>query len=323
MSESIYKYYFEPGAGLHQLCPGRETALLEEVQTFCGVTVTGRDNCLQLAGAAANVEQATAFFDALKKLFALRRQELDAREVELLWRTFRRRPETGTTAELERLWQHRLRVSPRKKAVLPRSEKQLEYIEQIRRCDVVFGIGPAGTGKTYLAMACAVESFLKQEVNRIILTRPARESGERLGFLPGSLEDKVSPYLRPLYDALYEMLSEDEAAGLIERNLIEVAPLAFMRGRTLNGSFIILDEAQNTTEEQMLMLLTRLGFGSKCVITGDPDQSDLPVKADSGLQRAIRKLQGIPEIGFCRFDTKDVVRHRLLEKIILSYNQQE
>ena len=323
MSREILKYSFEPQAPLRLLSAGREAEFLHNLQTGFGVEGSERGNVLSLTGEQEDLLRAQAFLDGLKKLFILRNGELDFRDVELLRRSF---PEDGSAPQgdkLDQLWQSRLLVSPRKKAVLPRSARQLEYVKMLRRCDVVFGVGPAGTGKTYLAMAAAVESFLKQEVSRIVLTRPARESGEKLGFLPGSLEDKISPYLRPLYDALYEMLSEEEASGLIERNLIEVAPLAFMRGRTLNNSFIILDEAQNTTCEQMLMLLTRLGFGSRCVITGDPDQSDLPHNEPSGLQRALDRLGDISEIGICRFDTRDVVRHHLLEKIIKNYNRAE
>ena len=198
----------------------------------------------------------------------------------------------------------------------------MEYVRAMREKEVVFGLGPAGTGKTYLAMAMAVSQFLAGECSRIVLTRPARESGENLGFLPGNLEDKIMPYLRPLYDALYDMLAVDEATALIERGAIEVAPLAFMRGRTLGGAFIILDEAQNTTPDQMLMFLTRMGFNSRCVITGDPTQSDLGPKERSGLRQAERTLGSIPEIAFCRFDTGDVVRHALLEKIINSFAQE-
>ena len=191
----------------------------------------------------------------------------------------------------------------------------------IREKDIVFGIGPAGTGKTYLAMAMAVSALLKGRFNRIILTRPAKEAGENLGFLPGNLEEKILPYLRPLYDALYDMIPFEDASSLIERNIIEVAPLAFMRGRTLNSAFIILDEAQNTTEEQMLMFLTRLGYDSQCVITGDPTQNDLARHERSGLIHAEKTLQEIPEIAFCKFTSRDVVRHALVEKIINAYQQ--
>ena len=218
---------------------------------------------------------------------------------------------------------HRKLISSLTIQELPRSKRQLEYLNAMRRNEVVFGIGPAGTGKTYLAMAMAVSMFLKGDVSRIVLTRPARESGERLGFLPGTLEEKVSPYLRPLYDALYEMLGFEEAQDLIARNVIEVAPLAFMRGRTLNNSFIILDEAQNTTPEQMLMFLTRMGFGSRCVITGDPSQSDLGERERSGLRKAIATLRELDELKFIFFNTSDVVRHSLLEKIINAYNKTE
>lgn len=191
----------------------------------------------------------------------------------------------------------------------------------MREKDIVFGIGPAGTGKTYLAMAMAVSELLAGNFSRIILTRPAREAGENLGFLPGNLEEKIMPYLRPLYDALYDMLEFEEASLLIEKNVIEVAPLAFMRGRTLNNAYIILDEAQNTTDDQMLMFLTRLGFDSKCVITGDPFQTDLDKRQTSGLLHATKALTDVDEIAVCNFTTKDVVRHALVEKIITAYQK--
>jgi phosphate starvation-inducible PhoH-like protein len=210
-------------------------------------------------------------------------------------------------------------ITSKKRPVMPKSLAQKEYIDAIRSSDMVFGIGPAGTGKTYLAMAMAVAALLKGLVNRIILTRPAVEAGEALGFLPGDLSEKVDPYLRPLYDALHDMMRFEKVANLIEQGVIEVAPLAFMRGRTLNDSFIILDEAQNTTSEQMKMFLTRIGFSSKAVITGDITQIDLPVEKPSGLVEAKNILQGIDGIRIVFFSKKDVVRHGLVQKIIKAY----
>ena len=210
-------------------------------------------------------------------------------------------------------------ITSKKRPVIPKSQTQKEYIDAIRSSDMVFGVGPAGTGKTYLAMAMAVAAFSKGKVDRIILTRPAVEAGEALGFLPGDLAQKVDPYLRPLYDALHDMMQFEEVSNLIERGVIEVAPLAFMRGRTLNDSFVILDEAQNTTSEQMKMFLTRIGFSSKAVITGDITQIDLPVGKPSGLVEAKDILQGIEGIKFIFFSKKDVVRHGLVQKIIKAY----
>ncbi len=210
-------------------------------------------------------------------------------------------------------------ITSKKRPVIPKSRTQKEYIDAIRSFDMVFGIGPAGTGKTYLAMAMAVAAFSKGKVNRIILTRPAVEAGEALGFLPGDLAQKVDPYLRPLYDALHDMMQFEKVSNLIERGVIEVAPLAFMRGRTLNDSFVILDEAQNTTPEQMKMFLTRIGFSSKAVITGDITQIDLPVEKTSGLVEAQDILQGIKGIKFIFFSKIDVVRHGLVQKIIEAY----
>ena len=281
--------------------------------------LVARENWVQISGEEDAVARASAFFDELSHFYQIRRKQLETRDFEFLCRSFRDRSE----GDIRELMKERIDVSPKKREVLPRSRRQLEYVRAIRRLDVVFGIGPAGTGKTYLAMALAVSEFLKGNVSRIVLTRPARESGENLGFLPGSLEEKIMPYLRPLYDALYDMMSFDEVSALIERGVIEVAPLAFMRGRTLNNAFIILDEAQNTTVEQMLMFLTRMGFNSRCVITGDPSQSDLTGRERSGLLHAIDTLRSVEEIGFVFFDTRDVVRHALLEKIILAYNGTE
>jgi phosphate starvation-inducible PhoH-like protein len=208
-----------------------------------------------------------------------------------------------------------------KKILAPKSVNQRRYLEAIERNDLVFGIGPAGTGKTYLAVAMAVSALINKQVARIILTRPAVEAGERLGFLPGTLQEKVDPYLRPLYDALYDMLESDRVEKLLERNVIEVAPIAFMRGRTLNDSFIILDEAQNSTAEQMKMVITRQGFNSKMVVNGDITQVDLPNGRRSGLADAIDVLRGVEGISFVYFDEKDVVRHTLVQRIVKAYEK--
>ena len=216
-----------------------------------------------------------------------------------------------------------LKGAPRtsgKRQVMPKSVNQRKYLEAIDQHDIVFGIGPAGTGKTYLAMAQAVSSLLAKRISRIILARPAVEAGEKLGFLPGDLQEKVNPYLRPLYDALYDMLDVERAERLIERGTVEVAPIAFMRGRTLNDAFVILDEAQNTTSEQMKMFLTRLGFGSKAVITGDITQIDLPTGRTSGLVEAMKVVGNIEGIAFIHFDEKDVVRHSLVQQIVKAYD---
>jgi phosphate starvation-inducible PhoH-like protein len=209
-----------------------------------------------------------------------------------------------------------------KKQVAPKSANQRRYIEAIQNSDVVFGIGPAGTGKSYLAVAMAVQALTQKQVSRIILARPAVEAGERLGFLPGDLQEKVDPYLRPLYDALFDLMDAERVAKMLEKRIIEVAPLAFMRGRTLGDAFIILDEAQNTTSEQMKMALTRIGFGSKAVITGDVTQIDLPTGKRSGLIEAERILSGVEGIDFVYFTDKDVVRHRLVQQIIKAYESQ-
>lgn len=214
-------------------------------------------------------------------------------------------------------------IKTRRGMVKARGKHQQEYLRRVMTHDINFGVGPAGTGKTYLAVACAVEALERDFCRRIVLVRPAVEAGEKLGFLPGDLSQKVDPYLRPLYDALYEMLGFERVAKLIERNVIEIAPLAYMRGRTLNESFIILDEAQNTTKEQMKMFLTRLGYSSTAVITGDVTQVDLPRGQTSGLKNAIEVLEGIDGIGFTFFDANDVVRHNLVQKVIVAYDKAE
>jgi len=224
---------------------------------------------------------------------------------------------------LKDIFLDKIYITSTKRSITPKSTSQKDYIDAIRNYDIVFGIGPAGTGKTYLAMAMAVAALSEKKVNRIILTRPAVEAGEALGFLPGDLADKVDPYLRPLYDALHDMMRFEKVSALLQKGIIEVAPLAFMRGRTLNDSFVILDEAQNTTSEQMKMFLTRIGFSSKAVITGDITQIDLPVGRPSGLIEAKNILQGIKGIKMVFFSKKDVVRHKLVQEIINAYEQLE
>lgn len=222
---------------------------------------------------------------------------------------------------LRELFPRRIVVRTPIREVVPRSPNQIRYLQQIERSDLVFGIGPAGTGKTYLAVAMAISMLLRKAVRRIILARPAVEAGEKLGFLPGDMQEKVNPYLRPLYDALYDMLDAEKVQRLIDRGVIEVAPIAFMRGRTLSNSFIIMDEAQNSTSEQMKMFLTRIGLNSKTVVTGDVTQVDLPAGQRSGLIESARILKHIGDISFCHFDHRDVVRHRLVQLIIQAYEK--
>ena len=228
-----------------------------------------------------------------------------------------------TDKSMDELYKDQIYIPPSRKVITPKTATQKLYVESIRGHDIVIGIGPAGTGKTYLAMAMALSSYFNKEVSRIILTRPAIEAGEKLGFLPGTMYDKVNPYLRPLYDALYDMVDMERAARLIEKGVIEIAPLAFMRGRTLNDAFVILDEAQNTASEQMKMFLTRLGFSSKTVVTGDVTQIDLPEKRSSGLIEVQTVLKGVKGIEFVYFSEKDVVRHPLVQKIIKAYEKAE
>jgi len=214
-------------------------------------------------------------------------------------------------------------IQTREKLVRPRGTNQVGYMKSIRDHDLAFGIGPAGTGKTYLAVASAIDALESERVRRIVLVRPAVEAGERLGFLPGDVSQKIDPYLRPMYDALYDMMGAEQVTGLIERNVIEIAPLAFMRGRSLNESFIILDEAQNTSAEQMKMFLTRIGFGSSAVVTGDITQIDLPNRQESGLKNAMKILEGVSGIAFTFFTPKDVVRHPLVQRIVEAYESDD
>ena len=286
-------------------------------KTF-GVTAVARDLWLKLEGAAAPVEAAGAFLEGLRRArnagLALNGHMVDYARTAYA---------EGKGAEVDRLLGLRIDVAPGRAPVFPRTFGQATFLETIRTSELTFGLGPAGTGKTWLAMAMAVSALLKNEVSRIILTRPAVEAGEALGFLPGDLQQKILPYLRPLYDALYEMMPAEEVPGLVERGVIEVAPLAYMRGRTLNRAFVILDEAQNTTREQMLMFLTRLGFGSKAVVNGDLTQVDLPAHKMPGLLEAEFLLRKVPGVGVVRLTAADVVRHPLVQRIIEAYKGRE
>ena len=282
-----------------------------------GVRLTARDTWVQIEGPDAAVASSVRFFETVRRA---RSNGAVLREhgIRYALRAFNQ----GRADDLDRLLACRIEVGAAKPPVFPRTFGQYRYVEAIRANDFTFGIGPAGTGKTYLAMAMAVSTLLTGEVSRIILTRPAIEAGESLGFLPGDMYQKVLPYLRPLRDALYDMMPVEDVERHTERGVIEVAPLAYMRGRTLNHAFVILDEAQNTTQEQMLMFLTRLGFDSKCVITGDLTQIDLPPRRVSGLVEARRTLGGIEGIAINELDDSDVVRHELVQKIIQAYRRQ-
>lgn len=268
-----------------------------------------------MIGQSKNVEKAIEFINELYKNFKIGKT-LDKQSItyaiELL--------NEGNKDQIEEL-EDTIAVTKKGREVKPKTIGQKHYINLIRNNDITLGVGPAGTGKTYLAVAMAVRAFKKDEISRIILTRPAVEAGESLGFLPGDMKDKVDPYLRPLYDALFDMLGDEKCAKYIERGIIEVAPLAFMRGRTLDNAFIILDEAQNTTPEQMKMFLTRLGFESKAVVTGDLTQIDLPNKYKSGLIQAMDVLKDVDGVGINKFTEKDVVRHELVQRIIKAYEK--
>ena len=283
-----------------------------------GVTTRLREDCLEIEGLEPAVERAESILEDYAALVT-EGQTFNNGDLHDYLRVV-----TGDPAlTLRGLVASGRQRSFGKKTVTPKSMNQRVYLDAIERHDLVFGIGPAGTGKTYLAVAMAVASLISKKVSRIILTRPALEAGEKLGFLPGTLQEKIDPYLRPLYDALYEMLESEKVEKFLERNVIEVAPIAFMRGRTLNDSFIILDEAQNSTPEQMKMVLTRQGFNSKMVVTGDVTQTDLPAGRRSGLVEASEVLRGIGEIKFIHFDESDVVRHSLVQKIIRAYEKHD
>ena len=283
-----------------------------------GVSVVFRGTDIKVSGDAEKVMTCTRCIEGLLKMVESG-EELSAQNIRYMMSLV----EEGREQEAETLGKDVICITAKGKPLKPKTLGQQKYVEAIRKNTITMGIGPAGTGKTYLAVAMAVKAFRAQEVNRIVLTRPAVEAGEKLGFLPGDLQNKVDPYLRPLYDALFEMLGADAYAKYLERGNIEVAPLAYMRGRTLDDSFIILDEAQNTSREQMKMFLTRIGFGSHVVITGDVTQIDLPSDKPSGLKEAIRILDRIDDIAICRLTGADVVRHALVQKIIAAYEQDD
>jgi len=280
------------------------------------VTIDLRSDAIEIGGSPENVEQVTrifADFEALRKSGVT----LQNGERKGMLKLVIADPAVTLKSLVDSGKQRSAGV---KRMVQPRSPNQRKYVEAIEQADMIFGLGPAGTGKTYLAVAMAVSALMAKKVSRIILVRPAVEAGERLGFLPGSLQEKVDPYLRPLYDALYDLLDQAKVDNLLERNVIEVAPLAFMRGRTLSDAFIIMDEAQNTTMEQMKMFVTRMGNGSKAVITGDLTQIDLPNPKKSGLFEALHVLEGVEGIRFCHFEEVDVVRHHLVQRIVRAYD---
>ena len=295
---------------LVELC-GPLDAHLHQIESRLGVEVRRRGNRFQIIGLPGAAQRAEA---VIKDLYArAQREPVDSERVHIALQ------ELGMEVNDADVGGGELKVNTARGTVRARGANQTEYLQNIRTHDLTFGIGPAGTGKTYLAVACAVEALHSERVRRIVLVRPAVEAGERLGFLPGDLTQKVDPYLRPMYDALYEMMGFERVAKSIERNVIEIAPLAFMRGRSLNDSFVILDEAQNTTNEQMKMFLTRIGFGSKAVVTGDITQVDLPNTKQSGLRTVIDILHGVRGIAFTMFSSRDVVRHPLVQRIVQAY----
>lgn len=291
---------------------------IRRIEKKLGVELNTRGNLVTISGDQEKAEAAKSLILGLYELMG-KGYQLYPHDFEYAVRMIL----SDKDVDLSGIFMDTVYVSFRKKIIAPKSVAQKRYVDAIRRSDIVFGIGPAGTGKTYLAMAMAVAALVSKQVDRIILTRPAVEAGEKLGFLPGDLAAKVDPYLRPLYDALHDMIDYERAQKLLERGAIEVAPLAFMRGRTLNDSFVILDEAQNTTIEQMKMLLTRLGFGSKAVITGDITQIDLPLAKPSGLVEVQKILQDIEGIDFVVFSEADVVRHPLVQQVIKAYEKME
>ena len=303
---------------LANLC-GQFDEHLRQIERRLDVEIASRGNRFRITGQPGAAE---AGGDVLLSLFELTGSErIDAERVHMLLQETAMKDDAVEVAGADAGEDVAADVSvqTRHKLIRPRGANQTAYMRNIQEHDLAFGIGPAGTGKTYLAVACAIDALEQEHVRRIVLVRPAVEAGERLGFLPGDMSQKVDPYLRPMYDALYDMMGAERVTRLIERNVIEIAPLAFMRGRSLNESFVILDEAQNTSVEQMKMFLTRIGFGSRAVVTGDVTQIDLPIQQESGLKNAVRILKDVPDIAFTFFSPRDVVRHRLVQRIVEAY----
>ena len=305
-----------PQEGIETLY-GAHDGNLKHIESLLGVAIRTQGDELIVEGERAAEQRVERIFDQLKNLMA---EGYELRNGDVKTAAQLVADDVGVNLRDYFLKDGQKQPEGTKRRVNPKSTNQRRYLDAIERHDIVFGVGPAGTGKTYLAMAQAVSYLLAKKVSRIILARPAVEAGEKLGFLPGDLQEKVNPYLRPLYDALYDMMDTERALRLVERGTIEVAPIAFMRGRTLNDAFVILDEAQNTTSEQMKMFLTRLGFGSKAVVTGDITQIDLPNSRVSGLVEALKVVKDVEGIGFIHFDEKDVVRHKLVQQIVKAYD---
>ncbi len=316
MNDQIQQQSFEPAdPRLAHALFGQQNRHLKQIARLTGVRVSSKGTTAVLEGAVDMVTRATRMLEELSGLLE-KGFDLRPTDIEYAERILR----MDESAKLTEIFLDTVTVSARNKAISPKTLAQKAYLDAMRSSDVVFGIGPAGTGKTYLAMAMAVALLKKKEISRIVLVRPAVEAGEKLGFLPGDITEKVNPYLRPLYDALYDLMDFDRGQALIDHGVIEVAPLAFMRGRTLNDAFVILDEAQNTTKEQMKMFLTRLGFGSRAVITGDVTQIDLPNDRISGLIQARDVLKNVDGVNFVRFTDVDVVRHPIVQAIVRAYD---
>ncbi len=305
---------------LANLC-GQFDEHLKQIERRLGVEIASRGNRFRVTGRPGAAEVGG---DVLISLFEMTDNErLDPERVHMMLQESFMNDADAVTPEAEDAEDEVFTIQTRRKLIRPRGANQMAYMKSIQEHDLAFGIGPAGTGKTYLAVASAIDSLETEQVRRIVLVRPAVEAGERLGFLPGDLSQKVDPYLRPMYDALYDMIGAERVTRLIERNVIEIAPLAFMRGRSLNESFVILDEAQNTSVEQMKMFLTRIGFGSRAVVTGDITQIDLPSGQQSGLRNATEVLKNVKGVAFTYFTPNDVVRHQLVQRIVRAYEESE